>query len=124
MTRTQAAFLAALLAGALPAVAAAAPPPGHPTPQDAGKALGVPVQAPSEPMPYQGTVVETFDANAYTYILLKDGNSQRWLAAPRTTIKPGMTVHHGQGAEMQNFHSKVLNRTFERILFVGAVRAE
>jgi len=120
MTRT----LTVLLALALPTAALAAPPPGHPTPQDAGRILGVQAQAPGEPMPYKGTVVETVDANAYTYILLKDGAQQRWLAAPRTTIKPGMTVHYGQGAEMQNFHSKALNRTFERITFVGAIRAE
>ena len=116
--------LFALLAVALPTAAFAAPPADHPTPQDAGKMLGVQAQAPAEAMPYKGTVAETFDANAYTYLLLTDGAQQRWLAAPHIEVKPGTVVRYGQGAEMQNFYSKVLNRTFERIWFVGAVRPE
>jgi hypothetical protein len=117
--------LIALLAFIVPTAAFAAPPAGHPTPQDAGKILGVQAaQAPGEALPYKGTVVETIDANAYTYILLKDGTTQRWLAAPRIDIKPGTVVRYGQGADMQNFYSKALNRTFERIVFVGAVRPE
>ncbi|WP_448192278.1 hypothetical protein [Azospirillum sp. sgz301742] len=117
--------LIALLAFALPTAALAAPPAGHPTPQDAGQILGIQqAQTPGEALPYKGTVVETFDANAYTYVLLKDGTQQRWLAAPRTEVKPGMVLRYGPGAEMQNFYSKVLNRTFERIWFVGVVRPE
>lgn len=70
--------LIALLAFVVPTAAFAAPPADHPTPQDAGKILGVQAaQAPGEAPPYKGTVVETIDANAYTYILLKDGNTQR-----------------------------------------------
>lgn len=116
--------LIALLAFVLPTAAFAAPPPDHPTPQGAGQILGLQAQAPGEALPYKGTVVETFDANAYTYILLKDGATQRWLAAPRIEVKPGTVIRYGQGAEMQNFYSKVLNRTFERTSFVGGVRAE
>lgn len=112
--------LAALVIAA-PALSSAAPPPGHPSPQDAGRLLGV---AAGEDLPFAATVVEAHDSNNYTYVLVEDEDGRRWLAAPRVDLRPGMKVRHGDGTMMRNFHSKVLNRTFPGVFFIAALRPE
>ncbi len=68
-----------------------------------------------------GKVVETMNSGGYTYALIeKDGNSL-WVAVPQTKITAGETVTFLPGAEMKNFQSKTLNRTFDSIIFSNGV---
>ncbi len=68
-----------------------------------------------------GKVVETMNSGGYTYILLEKDGQKTWVAIPETEIKVGEEVTLKPGAEMLNFHSNTLNRTFERILFSGGL---
>jgi hypothetical protein len=70
-----------------------------------------------EPLPLSGTVAETMDAGGYTYIGLENKGKISWVAVPRMEVAVGRRMAFRPGAEMTNFTSKTLNRSFERIVF-------
>ena len=79
--------------------------------------------APSE-LPNQGKVISRIDANEFTYIEVerKGGNGVReWIAAPKMALKVGSTIRYEEGSVMTDFHRKLLQRTFARVMFVGFV---
>lgn len=69
-----------------------------------------------------GKVVETMNSGGYTYISLENNGTKTWVAIPATAVKVGQMVTCQPGAEMKNFTSKTLNRTFESIIFSGGIR--
>ena len=71
-----------------------------------------------------GTVVTTMNAGGYTYVELEKDGNKFWAAGPETELKVGDKVTLGPGSMMQNFQSKSLDRTFESILFTGAISVE
>jgi hypothetical protein len=64
-----------------------------------------------------GTVVETMDSGAYTYMLLEKNGDKTWVAAPHMKVEKGQKVSLLPGALMENFKSSTLNRTFDKIYF-------
>lgn len=107
----------------LPPPAWAEPPPGHPTPEEASRTLGIPRQP--GPLTRQGRVLESFDSNSYTYILVGSPEGRLWLAAPRVDPMPvGTPIRFSSGTLMKNFFSRKHQRTFEEILFVERVELE
>ncbi|HEX4885845.1 MAG TPA: nucleotide-binding protein [Casimicrobiaceae bacterium] len=64
-----------------------------------------------------GQVLEAIDAGSYTYLRLKTGKGETWAAVERSTVKKGVEVTIFDPAEMANFESKALNRTFPTIVF-------
>ena len=66
-----------------------------------------------------GKVVETMNSGGYTYVLLDNEGKKTWVAVPETKVVKGSKMSFQPGAEMTNFHSKTLNRTFEKIIFSG-----
>lgn len=105
-----------LLLFAASTLALAAPPVGHPGPADAmPKAQGA-VQS-----GHQGRVVSSINTDQYTYIEVTEGDKTGWIAAPAVAVKPGNVIRFEDGAMMTNFHSKLLNRTFPSVMFVGRV---
>lgn len=111
-------LLCLVLGTAAPALSA--PPPGHPTPAQTQDML-LPDQA-SRELSNEGRVVSTLDANEFTYIEVSRAGAVEWLAAPLVAIKPGSTIHFEDGSVMANFYSKLLQRTFSSIRFVGTVQ--
>ena len=73
--------------------------------------------APAELTTIAGTVLETVDAGAYTYVRLKIASGEVWAAVNQTTVRPGAEITIGNAMWMENFESKTLNRKFDRILF-------
>lgn len=65
----------------------------------------------------RGAVLETMDAAGYTYVLLDTAEGERWVATQQALVAAGDIVQTDPGAEMQNFNSPSLNRTFEVIYF-------
>jgi hypothetical protein len=63
-----------------------------------------------------GTVAETLESGGYVYMKLEDG---QWIAANTFAVNKGDKVKYGGAMEMNDFHSKSLDRTFESILFVS-----
>lgn len=63
-----------------------------------------------------GTVAETLESGGYVYMKLEDG---QWIAANTFAVNKGDKVKYSGAMEMNEFHSKSLDRTFESILFVS-----
>lgn len=84
-------------------------------------ALGVPElvmhAGAQEAAPLSGKVVETMDSGGYTYALLDKDGKQTWVAVPKTKVEKGANMSFQPGVEMENFTSKTLNRTFDKIIF-------
>ncbi|MTJ79593.1 MAG: hypothetical protein F8N37_01030 [Telmatospirillum sp.] len=70
---------------------------------------------------HTGTVLETIPASNYVYVHVKGDAGDQWLAAPAVELKTGSTVRWPEGMLMSNYHSKTLDRTFEKVFFVSAV---
>ncbi len=68
-----------------------------------------------------GKVVETMTSGGYTYALIEKGDKKIWVAVPQTKIVKGQTITFLPGAEMTNFRSKTLDRTFRKIIFSSGV---
>ncbi len=65
-----------------------------------------------------GKVVETMNSGGYTYVCLEKKGKKTWVAVPEMKgVSVGQEMAFQPGAEMSNFPSKTLNRTFERIIF-------
>jgi len=65
----------------------------------------------------QGEVLETRSVEIYTYLRLKTAAGEIWAAVPRTDVTKGTQVTIGDSMTMQNFESKTLNKTFDKIVF-------
>jgi hypothetical protein len=81
--------------------------------------LMAPMNLVAETGPMNGTVAETINAGGYTYIRIKD--SDIWIATATMEVSEGDPIEYSGGAEMLDFHSKSLDRTFESIWFVQKV---
>lgn len=68
-----------------------------------------------------GIVKSVANAGGYSYMEIDRGGSTVWVAATQTPAKPGDRVEWQGGSEMRNFNAKSLGRTFDRVVFAGAV---
>lgn len=106
---------------ALALSAVAAPPPGHPSPDAAMRAMQPGMRPADAPLERSGTVVSHQDANEYTYVEVDEDGHRLWLAAPRTDLVDGTRVRFPGGVVMHDFYSKLLKRSFPEIIFVRAI---
>ncbi len=70
---------------------------------------------------HTATVVETMNSAGYTYIRVEEKGNKFWIALPQTQVKVGEVISFYEQMLMENFTSRSLNRTFDRILFVEAI---
>jgi len=77
--------------------------------------------AAAAPAASEGEILQVQDAGGYSYVEVKTAAGNTWLAAPMTKLKVGDKVRFEAGAEMRNFSSRALNRTFPSIQFVDRV---
>ena len=66
---------------------------------------------------FGGEVLEVRDVEGYTYLRLKTGQGEMWAAVPTASVKKGARVSLVNAALMQNFESKTLKKTFDKIVF-------
>ena len=111
-------FLSLVLGGAAPLLAA--PPPGHPSAAQAIDLL-LPTKPASKDLTLQGQVMSTLDANEFTYIEVQRADRAEWIAVPLMALKPGSTIRYEEGIVMADFYSKLLQRTFPSVRFVGQI---
>ncbi len=71
----------------------------------------------AQPGGIKGEVLETRDVEGYTYLRLKTGEGEIWAAVPSASVKKGAQVTLVNPAVMQNFESKTLKKTFDKIVF-------
>ena len=71
------------------------------------------------PLPNSGIVRQVIQSGAYTYVSVDKGHgNHQWVAGPRLEVERGDRVSYSHGVEMDDFHSRTLNRDFFSILFV------
>jgi hypothetical protein len=120
--------------GSEPAPDSAAPAPasdeGKPfiAPPFAGGPAARPiVTKPAPPPPpgtiagQQGEVLETMSSGGYTYVRADLCGTETWIAGPPAELGVGDTVVLDKAMPMNNFKSKTLDRTFEKIVFARAL---
>jgi len=104
-------------AGSAAAAASVAPAPGT---------VDAPVAAP-EPSPpagdatLVGAVAETMDSGGYTYVRLKRGADDVWVAAREFDVTVGDELSIAVAMTMRDFKSPTLNRTFPILYFASEV---
>ena len=80
------------------------------------------------PLPTQGNiagkVTQTMDVSQYTYLEVDTGDDLVWVAGPVTQVKVGDTVEVSNGIQMIDFRSSTLDRTFDEIHLVSAIRVK
>ncbi len=67
------------------------------------------------------TVLEVIQVVNYSYLRVKEGENEFWIAAPTIDVKPGVILYYEGGMQMIKFESKELKKTFDSILFVDKV---
>jgi ABC-type Fe3+-hydroxamate transport system substrate-binding protein len=92
-------------------------PPNHPA--FGGNNMGQ--AAPLPPLTQKAVVLSAINVTQYTYLEVKQDNNTRWLATTTSPAKAGDTIQFDDGMTMTNFNSKMLNRVFPSITFVGRV---
>ncbi len=97
------------------AAPAIAMPPGHPALPTGNMGQS----APLPPLTHKGIVLSTLNVTQYTYLEVKEANDTRWLATTTSPAKKGDAIQFDEGMTMHNFNSKMLNRVFPSITFVG-----
>lgn len=71
-------------------------------------------------VPNMHTVVakDVIQTSGYTYLQVKEGEKEYWVAVSRFEAEKGKTYYYNQSMEMSNFKSKELNRVFDSVLFI------
>ena len=67
--------------------------------------------------PLQGVVLETKDADPYTYLRLQTKSGETWAAVMKAPVKKGEQVTIMEPMTMANFESKALKMKFDSIVF-------
>ncbi len=73
---------------------------------------------------FAGKVTQTMDVSQYTYMEVNTGDVLVWIAGPVTQVKVGDTVEVSNGIQMIDFRSSTLDRTFDEIHLVSAIRVK
>lgn len=83
------------------------------------KAVKVPTSVPTK----KANVVQTIDADIYTYIEAKGEDGKIiWMALPKITVAKNAKIEYPANVPpINNFTSKTLKKTFETIYFVQGI---
>ena len=82
---------------------------------------GVPVQ---NEVPVNANVFEVKEVvqgDTYTYLNVKEGMAEKWVAVSKQDVNTGDVFYYDNELEMNNFHSKEIDRTFDVIYFVSQI---
>ncbi|MCX6291679.1 MAG: hypothetical protein NT126_07930 [Bacteroidetes bacterium] len=70
---------------------------------------------------HTAVVEEVLQTSQYTYLHVKEGDREPWLALPKMQATVGEKYYYRDGLLMTDFNSKELNRTFPEILFLDNI---
>ena len=70
---------------------------------------------------HAGLVEEVLQTTQYTYLHVKDGAEEKWLATTKLPAAKGETYYFRDGLTMSNFESKELQRKFEAVVFLDNI---
>ena len=74
---------------------------------------------PGEPGSHKTTIQEVIQATSYTYMRVKEGMAEYWVATIKDDAKVGDAFTFTEALEMKDFKSKELDRTFPTIYFIS-----
>ena len=100
-------------------------PPGHPAVGSGGvdPHAGMKAQIMPAGSGIIGKVTQVLGAPGKTFVQVADGKGNKiWLAMPEVKVVVGNTVEYPKTPLIPNFHSKSLNKDFENIGFIAAIR--
>ncbi len=83
------------------------------------QAPGLRAEEPADSQTGPASVLEVIDVGSYVYLRLEEPDT--WIATSPLEVAVGDLISFSNPAEMRNFYSKKLDRTFESILFVTKV---
>jgi hypothetical protein len=63
-------------------------------------------------------VIEVIQTTNYTYLRVEETGNEFWIAVERREAKSGDVIYYTKSAEMKNFVSRELGRTFPSVFFV------
>jgi hypothetical protein len=72
----------------------------------------------ANPNVHKVVVEEAIQVSSYTYLKVKEGNKDYWMAVTTIDAKQGDIFYYTASMEMKDFESKELKRTFDSIQFV------
>jgi starvation-inducible outer membrane lipoprotein len=73
---------------------------------------------------HKGIALEKINTSQYTYLLINENGVETWLAFPLAEVKIGDTYYYANEMLMNNFVSKELSRTFEKVYFIPGIFTE
>lgn len=71
---------------------------------------------------HKGKVLQVIDAGSYTYLEVQEKGQKLWVAALKAKVSKGETVEFPDSKPMENFQSKSLNKTFDKIIFADSLK--
>ncbi|MHB8771126.1 MAG: hypothetical protein ACYC7J_09025 [Syntrophales bacterium] len=71
---------------------------------------------------HRGKVLQVLEAGGYTYLEVEEKGKKLWVASLKVKAAKGDTVEFPDSKPMENFPSKALNRTFDKVFFAEGVR--
>ncbi len=71
---------------------------------------------------HKGKVLQIMDAGSYTYLEVEEKGQKLWVATLKVKAAKGDTVEFPDSKPMENFQSKTLNRTFNKVIFAESIR--
>ncbi len=83
-----------------------------------------PPLATSKIVEQNGTVLEVLDASPYTYLSIETDSGAVWVAVPKVNVNVGAKVSFIENMRVANFESTTLNRKFDTVIFVNAIKAD
>ncbi len=89
----------------------------HPAQPPVESAAPAPDDSDPDSLVVSGRIAETMDAGSYTYLRVKTASGDVWAAVPQIELHVGDPVVVNGELTMENFASKRLKRTFEKIIF-------
>lgn len=111
-----------------PAATAPAPgqmPPGHPDVGHGGANphAGMKAQVIPAGVGKKARVTQAISRDGKTFLeIVDEKGAKSWLAMPEVKVSVGNSIEYPEAPAMEKFHSRTLNRDFERISFVPGIR--
>ena len=109
-----------------PSAAPQTPPPQAPPPAGIPAGgdphAGMKVKEMAAGTGHKGKVLQTMEAGSYSYVEVEEKGQKLWVAAMKAKVSKGDTVEFPDSKPMENFQSKTLNRTFDKIIFAESLR--
>ena len=71
---------------------------------------------------HKGKVIEVLHTGEYSYIQIEENGQKLWVAAMATKVSKGDIVEFPDSPPFPNFRSKLLNKTFDSVIFAAGIR--